>query len=222
MCTACLLGYIPSIDKTECLSVSCSSMLNCQACSSLNICTSCILGYYLSVGGASCVRNSCSVSNCVACAANGTCLKCSSSFFLIDSQCRIAFCTLPFCSSCKQYSSFCDACISGYSWNIWKNICQEAIVNGCLEFGNINRVNYQCLTCSSVQACNTCTNAYTYQNISDICSPLCSISNCIRCLSAQYCAECAFGFLLSANLLNCTQKCSIQNCIKCQASLDRC
>jgi hypothetical protein len=212
---------VPTSDQRECMLSNCSTISNCQTCSS-STCSSCRIGYSLSADKTSCSSNICTAANCLYCSSNSTCLRCLSSFILVAGVCKTAYCNLPFCSSCKQQSMFCDSCMSGYSWNVWTNQCEKQIVLNCDSIGSISRMNYQCFSCPSNQTCNQCSASFTYQNATQSCATSCNIVNCVKCLTSQLCTMCATGFVLDQNLLSCKLKCSVANCTQCLSSTTVC
>lgn len=109
ICSLCSSGYLPTADQRDCINGTCS-ILDCQACNG-SVCSSCRTGYSLTANKTSCVVNACNVSNCFLCDSSGGCLRCASAFTLSNGQCRKTFCKITHCSSCKQYSDFCDVCM---------------------------------------------------------------------------------------------------------------
>lgn len=129
-CSLCLAGYVPTADQKECRLANCSTITDCQVCNN-GTCSQCRVGYSPTSAGTLCTPNACNLSSCLYCTVNGTCLRCGSAFFLADGQCLSSFCQLPFCTSCKKNSLFCDTCMTGYTWNVWTTQCEASVVNNC-------------------------------------------------------------------------------------------
>ena len=75
-----------------------------------------------------------------------------------------------------------------------------------------------CLVCSSLTSCTTCSYAYTLNNNSCIKCP----SNCVSCSKSanMSCSECLQGYLLINN--NTCDRCTDANCLKCRISVNIC
>ena len=122
LCTLCAAGYMPSSDQTLCIPDSCKNIKDCVSCPTLPTCSQCRDGYSFTNG--SCEANSCNDTNCLYCDNNGTCMQCKSSYALSLKQCYVKNCSLSNCAICKTGSIFCDACLVGYSYNIWTKNCE--------------------------------------------------------------------------------------------------
>jgi hypothetical protein len=161
---------------------------NCETCSNLNaaICINCNQGYTRDKGYG-CVLDlqllltqKPIIENCVLYSVSSECLSCSENYELINSRCS------PICS--KNCSCFDPG------------ECLEKMTDSAT-----NCYDYNCLSCSSYNVCNTCKSGYYV--LSGACS-YCGYG-CKTCVNSGYCTICYSGYYLdSGECSNCDYSCS--------------
>lgn len=180
----------------------CSLITDCETCGNTG-CLTCRVGYSLDNGGASCTKDTCNVPNCLYCAADGTCLRCLSSFTLSNNVCSSVTCNLTNCQTCKKNSRFCDGCQAGYMLNIWTGQCENHSINvtNCVSFMIDSSNQLRCIKCDS--------NLMPSKD--QLSCVLNCRSDCQACSNSLTCTTCKPGFTLSSG-----------NCIKNNCTNTRC
>ncbi|KAL4502619.1 hypothetical protein ABPG73_014376 [Tetrahymena malaccensis] len=233
-CLTCSDGYFLSSGK--CLK--CSSP--CSKCvDSASKCLSCITNYTFDNSSNSCNPN-CD-SSCKTCSQpidSNSCLSCNDGFYLDGTKCKA--CSSP-CKTCDSSSSKCLSCITNYTYDSTKNICNPNCDSSCkncskpidpnsciscndgsfLDGNKCTQCTSPCKTCdiSSIK-CLSCIADYTYDSSNNICNPNCdsSCKTCSKPKDSNTCLSCNDGFFLDGT------KCSICTtpCKTCSISSSKC
>jgi proprotein convertase subtilisin/kexin type 5 len=150
------------------------------------------------------------------------------------------------CATCtaSSYYVVCETCLNTYYLS--SNVCKSCALNfaNCLYCAldasqtlqcltcnaNYGLLSGQCLPCSSISGCQTCTIVQNFLLCNSCISPLvltstqtqclaCPIANCTSCSSSPsgqfVCSSCSSGYYLSSNAcLQCAS--AIQYCTICQ------
>jgi proprotein convertase subtilisin/kexin type 5 len=191
-CQTCLPDYVP-VDTTTC--TLCTDLVaNCATCNPDKTCAACAVGYYASVDLLTCSLCSDTITQCAECAdaANLTCSKCNTNFYLQNNKCVDCVTLIPFCDTCNPDNT-CAACAVGYYASIDSLTCLKCsdTILDCAECSDVTN-----LTCSKCMA-----NFYLQNNKCVDCVTL--IPFCDTCNPDSTCAACAVGYYASVDLLTC-------------------
>ncbi|KAL4503914.1 hypothetical protein ABPG72_022544 [Tetrahymena utriculariae] len=244
------------IDSNSCLSCNDGSYLDstkckacqspCKTCDSLSTkCLSCVSNYTYDS-----TKNICnpicdaSCKNCSKPIDPNSCTSCNDESFLDGSKCTL--CTSP-CKTCDTSSTKCLSCITNYSFDSSKNICNLSCDSTCKSCSKPNDIN-SCLTCNdgafldgtkctlctlpcktcdtSSTKCQSCIINYTFDSSKNQCNPDCDTSckTCSKPKDANQCLSCNDGaFLDGTKCTLCTSPCktcdtSSTKCLQCIAN----
>lgn len=157
------------------------NVANCQSCSYHMFCSVCMAGYTLTREG-TCQVTSCNVVNCQKCNLNNICSQCNNNFNL----------TLGLFYTLNPNNSL--------------PIFAQLALQQCIP-ATISCNIQNCAYCKQSNVCFICATGYDFNSTSNMCTPLCNISNCLQCVEGgqNLCSVCQPGY----NLVN--GQCSLKN-----------
>ncbi|EGR31290.1 neurohypophysial n-terminal domain protein [Ichthyophthirius multifiliis] len=216
-CMECLDGYYINLEENEDTTcVICTSKFdNCQRCTK-NSCTRCQAGYSKN-NSDQCQKESTTDDNsvqygescsqgCDICSQSGECLQCSDGFYedsSVNGNKVCNSCSSKF-SNCQRCTySFCERCITRYSYDKPEKNCKE----GDGTKGNLATFCFDgCYLCDESGKCNECWDGY-YDDQEDNENQHClscssKFINCVTC-DKKNCTQCKDGYYFNESQQQC-------------------
>ena len=179
--------------------------------------------------------------NCLDCTKKDTCNTCNSGYYKLEVSGGKVFCDKcdlyagkyrygsycynckdSNCKECKKSKNYCQKCNSGFSLNIYNDICEVCTdrVGYYIYSVYCKKCMTNCDKCTRKINCHKCSKGYGLNRVSPTKCLKCEDSNCEECYeSMDTCTKCKINFDLDKGVCN---ECKIKQCKSCSNDKNIC